>query len=114
MAGAGRGLEKSGIGPVKVLDFEDLAGRVGAVLSEATVDGDTVEVGLQDLCKSRKDGNIRIGSSYVLTHEELTATAVEALLAELTVVGSNTVANLEALGFLFLVSISMMSGIVWN
>jgi len=46
MASARGGLEKSGISPVEVLDLEDLAGGVGAVLSETTVDGDTVEVGL--------------------------------------------------------------------
>lgn len=46
VVGVGCGFEKSGIGLVKVFDFEDFVGRVGVVFSEVIVDGDIVEVGL--------------------------------------------------------------------
>lgn len=66
------------------------------------------------MCKLRKDGNIRIGLLYVFIYEEFIVMVVEVLFVEFIVVGSNMVVNFEVLGFLFLVSILMMSGIVWN
>jgi hypothetical protein len=52
--------------------------RVGAVLGKTTVHGDTV-------------------SFKVLAEQLIAATAVEALAAELRVIGHNTLTNLEAL-----------------
>lgn len=41
---------------------------------------------------------------YLLAEQQLSAAAVEALIAELGVVGSDAVANLEVLDFLFVAS----------
>lgn len=81
VAGARGGLEEGGVDIGQVVELEDLAGGIGAVLGEAAVHGDTVGV-------------------EVLAEEELTAATVEALIAELAVVGGDAVADLEALDFL--------------
>jgi hypothetical protein len=52
------------------------------------------------LCKSTELDKEGVRKLYVLAHEELATTAVEALLAKLAIVGSNTVTDLETLGFL--------------
>lgn len=81
MAGAGRELEQRGVDSAQVLDLEDLGGEIGAVLGEAAVHGDAISV-------------------EVLAQQQLAAAAVEALVAQLAVVGGDTVANLEALDIL--------------
>lgn len=81
MARARRRLEQSGVHPREVLDLEDFGGRVGAVLGKAAVHGDAVGV-------------------EVLAEEGLAAAAVEALVAELAVVGRHAIANGEALDVL--------------
>ena len=55
MAGTRGGLEQSGIHPREVMDLEDLGSRVGTVLGEAAVHGDTVGIELDMV--SLVDGN---------------------------------------------------------
>lgn len=81
VASAGGGLKKSGIDPGEILDLEDLGRGIGTVLGEATVHCHTVGV-------------------KVLTEKRLASSAVEALIAKLTVVGSDTVANSESIDVL--------------
>lgn len=98
MGGAGSRLEEGSVDIGEVLDLEDSLGysavwlvaryrgwvaaiqhtRVGAVLGKTTVHGDTM-------------------SLKVLAEQLITATAVEALAAELRVIGNNTLTNLKAL-----------------
>lgn len=66
VSSAGGGLEEGGINIGEVVDLEDLSSGVGTELGEATIHGDTV-------CLE------------MLTEQELTASAVEALIAKLGV-----------------------------
>jgi hypothetical protein len=95
---AGSRLEESGVNIGEFLDLEDSLGyspvwlvarycgwvaatqhtRVGTVLSKTTIHGDTM-------------------SLKVLAKQLITATAIEALAAELRVIGNNTLTNLETL-----------------
>jgi hypothetical protein len=77
--GARGGLDEGGIDVAKVLDLEQATLGVVAVLGETTVE-------VQDTM-----------GREVLAEELVAATAVEAVAAELRVVGSDTVANGEAL-----------------
>lgn len=78
VASARGGLDEGGIDIGQVVDLEDLTGGVGAVLGEAAIHSDAVGV-------------------EVLAEKQLAATAVEALVAKLAVVGSNTVTDFKAL-----------------
>lgn len=91
VASARGGLEEGGVDVGQVAELEDLAGGICAVLGEAAIHGNTV--GLE-----------------LLTKEKLAAAAVEALVAELAVVGSDTVADLEALDSLSRVLVDMQHG----
>lgn len=80
MRGTAGRLQQRGINIGKVLDLEYPASRVCAVFSKATVHGDAV--GLE-----------------VFAEQLIAATAVEALAAELGVVGDDAVTDVEALDF---------------
>lgn len=73
-----RRLQQRGIHIRKVLDLEYPASRVRAVFSKATVHGNTV-------------------GFEVFAEQLIAATAVEALAAELGVVGDDAVTDVEAL-----------------
>jgi len=81
VASTGGRLKKSGVNIREVLDLENFGRRVRAVLSKATIHSYAV-------------------SLEVLAQQQLATSAVEALLAKLGVISSDTVTNLDVLDIL--------------
>lgn len=104
MASAGCRLDEGGVNIREVLDLENLVLGVGAVLGEAT--GQSRAMAAPLLCAGNQMSGSEVGGrgteprSYVLAEQGFASAAVEAVAAQLRVVGSNAVPNLEALDVL--------------
>jgi hypothetical protein len=104
VASTGSRLKQSGIHPIQVLNLENLGSGVGAIFSEAAVHGDTMGVELHKGLAPGQNGNVEAMDAYVLAEQQLSTTAVKAFVAQFAVVGSDSVADLEAFDILTSVS----------